>query len=139
MNRVVYFSKGGNTKKIADAIADEVGIPSASVEQSNGLSSTEILFVGASIYAGSIDGKLRAFLTILSPSQVKKVALFGTSAGKKTALPEVKSILQPKGIAVLNDEFHCKGSFLLVNRGRPNEEDLKQAKLFARKICGESI
>lgn len=138
MNRVVYFSKGGNTKKIADAIAEGAGVTAASVEQSNALSYTEILFVGASIYAGTIDGKLRAFLTSLRLSQVKTVALFGTSAGKKTALAEVKSILEPKGISVLNDEFHCKGSFLLFNRGRPNEEDLKQAKLFARKICGES-
>lgn len=137
MIKVVYFSKGGNTKKVADAIAKGASVPAVSVEQFNAYEAMDILFVGASIYAGNIDGKLRTFLTSLKPSQVKTVVLFGTSAGKKTALQEVKAILKPNGIDVLNDEFHCKGSFLLANRGRPNEEDLRQAEAFARKICGK--
>lgn len=137
MNRVVYFSRGGNTKKVADAIAKGAGVSAVSVEQANALNDTDLLFVGASIYAGAIDDKLRTFLKGLRPSQVKAVVLFGTSAGKKTALPEVKEILSSSGIAALDDEFHCKGSFLLANRGRPNEEDLRQAEAFAKEICGK--
>lgn len=137
MNRVIYASKGSNTKKLAEVIAKGIGVSAVSVEQLNMLESTDILYVGASIYAGNIDGKLRQFLAGLNPSQVKSVVVFGTSAGKKTALSEVKSILEPNGIAVLDDEFHCKGSFLLANRGRPNEQDLKQAEAFAKRICGE--
>ena len=137
MNRVIYVSRSGNTKKLADAVAKGAGTPAVSVEQFNASETADILFVGASIYAGSIDGKLRQFLVGLKPPQVKCVVVFGTSAGKKTALPLIKSILKQNGIAVLDDEFHCKGSFLFVNRGRPNEEDLKQAEAFAKKICGE--
>lgn len=139
MNRIVYASKGGNTKKLADAIAKGAGISAVSVEQFKASRATDILFVGASIYAGNIDGKLRALLAGLQPSKVKSVVVFGTSAGKKTALPEVKSILEANGIVVTDDEFHCKGSFLLANRGRPNEEDLKQAEAFAKRICGERL
>ena len=137
MNKVVYVSKGGNTKKLADAIAKGAGISAVSMEHFDPSETADILYVGASIYAGIIDGKLRQFLASLKPLQVKNVVVFGTSAGKKTALPEIKSILEPNGIAVSNDEFHCKGSFLLVNRGRPNEEDLKQAEVFAKRTCGE--
>ena len=135
MNKVVYISRGGNTKKLADAIAKGAGVPAVPVEHPNTLEATDTLFVGASVYAGNIDGKMRQFLGALKPSQVKRVVVFGTSAGKKTALPEVKSILAAHGIAVSEEEFHCKGSFLLVNRGRPNEEDMKQAEAFARKFA----
>jgi len=136
MNRVVYASKGGNTKKLAVAVAKGAGVSAVSVEQFIASEATDTLFVGASIYAGSIDGKLHEFLANLQPSQVKCVAVFGTSAGKKTALSEVRSIFETKGITVLSDEFYCKGSFLFANRGRPNEEDLKQAEAFAKRICG---
>lgn len=136
MNKVVYFSRGGNTRKVAEAIAKGAGVSASPIEQFSESEVTDILFVGASVYAGSVDGKLRGFLMGLKPSQVKSVVLFGTAAGKKSALPEVKSILEPRGIPVPDDEFHCKGSFLLINRGRPNEEDLMNAEAFARKICG---
>lgn len=137
MNKVVYVSRGGNTKKLADAIARGAGASAVSVEHFDPSSEpVDILFIGASIYAGTIDGTLRRFLTGLKPSQVKNAVVFGTSAGKKTALPEIRSILEPNGVAVSGDEFHCRGSFLFANRGRPNEEDLKQAEVFAKKTCG---
>lgn len=136
MNRVVYVSRGGNTKKLAEAIAKGAGISAVSVEHFDPSETADTLYVGASIYAGAIDGRLRQLLAGLKPSQVKNVVVFGTSAGKKTALPEVKSILELNGVAVSDDEFHCRGSFLFANRGRPNGEDLKQAEAFAEKTCG---
>jgi len=134
MNGVVYFSRGGNTKKLAGAIAKGAGVPAVSAEQFHVTEAMGILFIGSSIYAGSIDGKLRQFLSRLKPSEVKRAVVFGTAAGDKTALPEIKSILVPQGIAVSDDAFHCRGSFLLANRGRPNEEDLKQAEAFAKRV-----
>lgn len=134
MNRIVYMSRGGNTKKIADAIAQELGESAIAAERYSLSDDADILFVGASIYGGSIDGKLRSLLTSLNPSKIKQVAVFGTSAGKKTALAEIKSLLNPRGICVCDDEFHCQGSFLLTHRGRPNGDDLSKAKTFAKRI-----
>lgn len=136
MNKVVYASKGGNTKKVAEAIAKEVGAPAVSVEQFDIGSGADILFIGASIYAGSIDGKLRVFLEGLKPELVKTAVVFSTSAGKKNALQEIRSILEPQGINVSDDVFYCKGSFLFAHRGHPNEEDINSAEEFARNICG---
>ncbi|HWR23084.1 MAG TPA: flavodoxin family protein [Feifaniaceae bacterium] len=134
MNQVVYVSRGGNTKKLAESIARGAGTAAVPVERYAAQGSTDILYVGASIYAGSIDPKMREFLAGLNASEVKRVVVFGTSAGKKSALPEVKSILEPRGVAVSDDAFHCRGAFLLANRGRPSEEDLKQAETFAAGI-----
>jgi len=97
------------------------------------------VFIGASIYAGTIDGRLHSFLSALRSEQVKRVVVFGTSAGKKTALTEIKAILEPNGLIVMEDEFHCMGAFLFANRGRPNEEDIERAELFARTICGGQL
>jgi flavodoxin len=134
MNGVVYFSRGGNTKKLADAIAKGAGASAAPMKEFKTTEALDILFIGASIYAGIIDGDLRQFLSALKPSQLKRAVVFGTAAGKKTAVPEVKSILEANGVAVSDEEFHCRGSFLFVNRGRPNEEDLRQAEAFAKGV-----
>ncbi len=136
MNKVIYASRGGNTKKLAAAIAKGAGCEAHSIDSVTDMESADVLFIGGSIYAGKIDGSLRQFLQELSAFQVSKAVVFGTSAGKKTALPEIKSILGPKGISVSDEEYHCKGSFLLANKGRPNVEDLMHAEAFARKISG---
>jgi hypothetical protein len=31
-------------------------------------------------------------------------------------------------------EFHCRGAFKFVHRGRPNDEDLRNAQEFAKEI-----
>jgi len=134
MNKVVYASRGGNTKKVAGAVAKGASAKAVSVEEANLTEPVDILFVGGSIYAGKIDGKLRDFLSGLKKDQVKRVAVFGTAAGKKSALPEVKEILNPKGISVIGDAFQCKGKFLMVNSGHPNADDLKQAEAFAKRV-----
>jgi len=38
-----------------------------------------------------------------------------------------------KGPAVIGS-WHCPGKFLVMNRGRPNREDLDNAKKFARAM-----
>lgn len=136
MNQVVYVSRGGNTEKLAKAVAKGAGAEAVPAERFRAADDVGTLFVGASIYAGSIDGKLRPVLESLRPEKVGRVVVFGTSAGNKTALAEIRSVLEPRGVAVADEEFHCRGSFLFVNRGRPNEEDLRVAEAFAKKICG---
>jgi flavodoxin len=135
MNAVVYISKGGNTKKLACAVAKGAGAVAQSVNEISAFDKpVETLFVGASIYAGKIDGAMRNFLQTLSAEQVKRAAVFGSACGTKSALTEVKSILEPKGITILDDAFQCKGSFLFVNNGRPNDGDLKAAEAFAKRV-----
>lgn len=136
MNQVVYATKGGNTKKLADAIASAIGAQAIPVSDAGTLAAVDTLFIGASIYAGKIDAGLRQFLAALSPQQVKEVVVFGTSATSQTALAEVKEIAAVNGIPVSEQEFHCKGSFLFAHRGHPDSNDLKAAELFAKAACG---
>lgn len=41
--------------------------------------------------------------------------------------------------AEAKEEFHCRGSFAVMHRGRPNEEDLQNAAEFAEKIIKNSL
>jgi flavodoxin len=138
MTAVVYASRGGNTKKLADAAANAAGMAALSV---NGMKDAlefgepmDLLFVGGSLYAGKIDGSLRKFLQNLDSAKVKRVAVFGSAAGKKSALAEVKSILSPKGVDVADEAFQCRGSFLFANSGHPDADDLKAVADFVKRI-----
>ncbi len=46
-------------------------------------------------------------------------------------------ILKQKGATILGS-YQCKGKFFLVSRGHPNNEDLDNAKKFAREMLNKS-
>jgi flavorubredoxin len=139
MNAVIYVSRGGNTRKLADAVAGGAGVKAQSITEAANLAQVDILFIGASLYAGRINKDLRQFLQALDAKQAAKAVVFGTSAGGKSALAEIKSILETRGIPVSPEAFHCKGSFLCVNLGHPNASDLAQAGEFAKRVCSGGL
>ena len=47
---------------------------------------------------------------------------------------KVRKVANTVGIPVLDEEFHCKGEFKGIHKGRPNEDDLKAAREFARRL-----
>jgi flavodoxin len=136
MNSVVYATKTGHTKKLALAVAKGAGAAAQSVEESGAIRGVDTLFVGASVYAGKIDEKLRGFLGKLTPGVVKRVVVFGSAMGKKSALAEVRALLTANGVAVCDKEFFCKGQFLLFNRNCPDAGDLANAEAFAKEMVG---
>ncbi|MDR1042278.1 MAG: flavodoxin [Clostridiales Family XIII bacterium] len=136
MNRVIYASRSGNTKKLALAVAKGAGIAAQPVGEAGEISGVDALFVGASVYAGKIDGAMRDLLQKIKRGEVKSVVVFGSAAGNRSAVDEVRGILAAQDIPVSDKVFQCRGSFLLANRGRPNEEDLARAEAFAREIVG---
>jgi len=132
VNKVIYFSRGGNTKKVADAIAAGIGVQAEEVTKNPVVKGADTLFVGGALYADGIASKLKTFLAGIDEGDVKKVVVFSTSTSGNTALSKIKSILDEKNIPVSDTEFYCKGSFLFSNKGRPNAEDLKAAEDFAK-------
>ena len=43
------------------------------------------------------------------------------------AYKKVKAVADKAGIAMDEKEFHCRGEFKGIHKGRPNEEDLQAA------------
>lgn len=127
-----YASKSGNTKKIADAIGKAANVPAKAVDTPL-KEPVDLLFIGASLYAGRIDGTMKAFLEGLTAERAKRVVIFSTAAGDKRPDDEIREILAKKGIAVDSESFHCRGKFLLANRSHPDDNDCRRAMKFAEE------
>ena len=123
---VRYYTKTGNTKRLAEAVAEAVGTQALPI--SFPISEpVDILFLGNSYYAFSIDPEVRKFVTSLDKNRVGKIVNFGSAAMLNSTWNKV-------GIPMDDREFHCKGEFKGVHKGKPDETDMKAAAEFARKI-----
>lgn len=130
---VIYCSRTGNTKKVAEAMASELKTEAVSVKSLDKPEKT-FLFLGSGFYGGSPGKEMMDFIEKNDFSGLS-VALFGTSGsgeGKEVLLME--QAFRNKGVSIRGKLF-CRGKFLLFNRGRPSEEDLKKAREFARKMA----
>ena len=130
---VRYYTKTGNTKRLAEAVAGAVGaevlpISTPVTEQ------VDILFLGNSYYAFTIDPEVRKFNRSLDQSKVGRIVNFGSAAMLNSTYKKVKAEADRAGIPMDEREFHCKGEFKGVHKGRPNEEDLKAVAEFAAGI-----
>ncbi len=130
---VRYYTKTGNTKRLAEAVAEAVGAEAlplgVPIEEP-----VDILFLGNSYYAFSIDPEVRDFVRSLSGSRVGRIVNFGSAAMLNSTYKKVKAEADKVGVPMDEREFHCKGEFKGVHKGRPNEEDLKAAAAFAKSI-----
>ena len=133
---VRYYTKTGNTKRLAEAVAGAVGaeaLPlSAPVDEP-----VDILFLGNSYYAFTIDPEVRDFIRSLDRGKVGRIVNFGSAAMLNSTWKKVKAEADKAGITMDEREFHCRGEFKGLHKGRPNEEDLKAAAGFAGKIIDQ--
>lgn len=132
---VVYYSRSGNTKKVADAIAQELGKVSKPVPLDYPIERTGILFLGAGAYKGKVSKKMKEFIDTLTLERARNVVLFGTSVFKdQKHLTYMRNLIKAKGINVYDETFNCPGKLFLLKAGSPNDNDLKEAREFARSI-----
>ena len=129
---VRYFSRGGNTKKVAEAIAGAVGVEAKTVAEPLS-EDVDILFLGSSPYAFDVDDEVKKFINGINVS-VGKVVNFSTSASLRSTKKYVEKLMAEKNIPMAEAEFSCPGSFLFLHNGRPNGDDLGAAALFAKNV-----
>jgi len=130
---VLVDSRGGNTRKIADAIAEELGVRAENV--TTAVPDAKVLFLGSGTYGGKPGEVMMKFIGSGNFTG-RKVALFGTSAslaGGQKMIVAMTDMLMQKGATILGS-YHCKGRFLLVNWSHPDKEDLENAQQFARHM-----
>lgn len=133
---VRYYTKTGNTKRLAEAIAAAVGAEALPISTPVA-EPVDILFLGNSYYAFTIDPEVRSFLQTLDKGKVGRIVNFGSAAMLNSTWKKVKAEADKRGIPMDHREFHCKGEFKGVHKGRPNDEDLKAAAAFAKRIAEE--
>ena len=129
---VRYYTKTGNTKRLADAIAKELGVEALPISEPVN-EAVDILFLGNSYYAFNIDPEVKAFVASLDKNKVGKIVNFGSAAMLNSTYKKVKAEADKVGVKMDANEFHCKGEFKGIHKGRPNNEDVAAAAAFARK------
>jgi flavodoxin len=131
---VLYCSRGGSTRKVAEAIASVFGVQVRDMKNGAVVKDFDLLLIGSGNYGKQPATEVSDFLGSLEKAKGRKAAVFGTYGGGENAIISMKSMLAEKSVKVLGT-WGCKGAaFLLFNRGRPNEEDLAHAREFAKKI-----
>lgn len=132
---VRYYTKTGNTKRLAEAIAKAVGVEALPITAPVA-ESVDILFLSNSYYAFTIDPEVRRFIESLDKEKVGKIVNFGSAAMMNSTWKKVKAVADKVGISMDEREFHCKGEFKGLHKGKPDESDLVAAAAFAKKIVG---
>ncbi len=132
---VRYYTKTGNTRKLAEAIGKAIGVEALPLTAPI-TEPVDLLFLGNSYYAFTIDPQVREFIRGLDKNKVGKIVNFGSAAMLNSTYKKVRAEAEKAGIGMDEREFHCRGEFKGIHKGKPDESDLKAAAEFARKIVG---
>jgi flavodoxin len=153
---IVYSYHHNNTQKIAETMAKVLEAEIKAPQQTNPeeLQSYDLVGFGSGIDSGKNYPELLDFVSKLPQTANKKAFVFSTSGmpvgvSGQQKIEEytskchttLKETLQSKGY-IIAGEFGCAGfntnKFLKyfggLNKGRPNEEDIKHAEEFAQNL-----
>ena len=148
---ILYSYHHHNTEKIANVFAKVLNAKIKTPKQiePEKLQEYDVVGFGSGIYSAKHHQSLLELADNLQQVNNKKAFIFSTSGitGKSKSAKDhsiLREKLLSKGYTVV-DEFQCKGfntnSFLKLfggmNKGRPNEKDLKNAEEFANKLKKE--
>lgn len=134
---VRYFTKTGNTKKLADAIAQELNVEARELSVSLN-EKADILFICNSVYWAGADGSVKKFIR----DNKEKIGLLvnvSTAAMKESTYAQIKKIAEKENVKLSDQEFHCRGKFTALHSGHPDEADIAAVKAFAGKVAGDNI
>jgi len=140
---VIYYSKTGNTEKVAKAIAKGLGVEPKKIGEAVNVLEYDLICIGTPVYSFAPAEQVNEFMRKLPDLSSKRGAGFCTMhmvGGKKT-LEALRVGMETKGIEFL-EGFSCKGLSKLVadfgpkifNKGKPDEKDLERAENFGRKL-----
>ena len=132
---VRYYTRSGNTKKLADAVASAVSAESKDITCPLD-EKVDILFLGCSYYAFDVDEAVKKFI-IENKDNIGKIVCIGTSAMMRSMKKPVRKVADAVGVTVADEEFHCRGEFANSHKGRPNEKDLAGVSAFAKSVVDQ--
>ncbi len=134
---VLYFSKGGNTRKLAEAVAEGVeqvqGVTcllrkTDDVTREDFVGSAAVI-AGSPVYFGSMAAELKKifddFISIRKRMEGKVGAAFATSAdpsgGKETTMFSIIQAMLIYGMIIVGDPLSATGHYGVACVGAPDE------------------
>jgi NAD(P)H dehydrogenase (quinone) len=148
---VLYFSKGGNTKKLAEAILKGV----ESVEGIEGMLkhtddvtkddfvSSDGIIAGSPVYFGVMAAQLKKifdeFVGVRKKMEGKIGAAFATSAdpsgGKETTMMSIIQVMLIYGMVIVGDPMAATGHFGTACVGAPDSGSLENGMKLGQRVA----
>jgi flavodoxin len=133
-----------NTKRVAAVMAEELAADLIPVQeaQPGSILAFDLIGFGSGIYFMKHHKSILQFVGMLPNITGKQAFVFSTSGkGGNERHKSLKELLVNRGFSIV-DEFSCKGWDTFgpmkliggINKGRPDENDLEGARVFARGL-----
>ncbi len=129
---VLYISRGGTTKMLAEAIAEEAKTRPKDLMKNPRITDFDIAFIGSGNYGVEPDNEILG-ITHKVKIKDKKIAIFGTFGGQFNAVTEMEDIFRKAGAKIIG-KWGCRGKFMFFSRKGPTKKDLEAARKFAKSI-----
>ena len=147
----MYYSRTGNTRKVAEAVAKGVeevdGVtcvlkPASEVTKDDFLSSGGII-AGSPVYYGTMAAELKAvfdkFVGLRNRLENKVGAAFATSGhhsgGKETTLMSIIQAMLINGMIVVGDPLDAGGHYGVACAGAPDQRTRRDAAKLGRRVA----
>ena len=132
---VRYQSRGGNTRAVAEVIAETVGVKAEPIDMPLD-GQIDLLFLGGGVYKWDADEKLLDYLNTLNASNIAKIAPFSTTGAMTVTIKRIREYAQKAGISVSDKDLCLKvmlqgHSALGRTGGNLKEEQREKVKQFA--------
>ena len=148
---VLYFSKGGNTKKLAEIIAqgvNEVEGVTALLKRTDEATkedflSSEGIIAGSPVYFGTMAAELKKvfddFISTRKRMEGKIGATFSTSGdasgGKETTMMSIIQALLIYGMIIVGDPMSATGHYGVACVGAPDEKAAGNGNKLGKRVA----
>jgi len=148
---VLYYSKGGNTRKLAEAIAEGVGQVDgveAVLRHTRDVTKDDFvaangLVVGSPVYFGTMAAQLKLvldeFIGVRRKMENKVGAAFSTagdaSGGKETTMMSIIQALLIYGMIIVGDPMSATGHYGTACVGAPDATTRENGQRLGRRVA----
>jgi len=148
---ILYYSKGGNTRKLAEAVAggvDEVDGIKAVLRHTRDVTKEEFssakgVILGSPVYFGTMAAQLKQvlddFVGTRRKMENKIGAAFATSGdasgGKETTMMSIIQAMLIYGMIVVGDPISATGHFGTACVGAPDAGDQENGRKLGRRVA----
>lgn len=148
---ILYHSKGGNTKKLAEAIAkgvEEIEGTKVLLRRSDDVTRDDFLIsegviAGSPVYFGLMAAELKKvfdeFVGVRKKMEGKVGAAFATSGdptgGKETTIMSIIQAMLIYGMIIVGDPMSATGHFGVACVGAPDSKTEDNAKKLGRRVA----
>jgi NAD(P)H dehydrogenase (quinone) len=148
---ILYFSKGGNTKKLAEAIAEGVEsvegvaavLKNTDTVAKEDFINSEGLIAGSPVYFGAMAAELKKifdeFVGVRRKMEDKIGAAFATSGdpsgGKETTMMSIIQALLIYGMVIVGDPMSATGHYGIACAGKPDRKTMENGIKLGQRVA----